>query len=206
MKGAVNNTYLGNFTPGDAKGHVSRTVHVTQWQDMMMNDIVQDSRFGYNGSKSQFIRHMIELGITYYQDMGMIAEERRGLFGDLLRSAKMLREDAEREKIRSDFTENIRAHDRAMETARLTGDWQLIARRLQRYMDAIEACEDEAQRKILRGVFAESIATRTAVVAFNRWMNDPDRAPDASIHGWEANWPALAEQWREFYQEWGSEA
>lgn len=204
MKGAVNNTYLGNFTEGDAKGHVSRTVQVTQWQDMMMNELAQDSRFGYNGSKAQFIRHAIELLITYYQEKGMTPEEQRGLFGDLLRAGKMLREDAERERIRADFTDNIRAHDRTMETARLTGDWQNIARRLTRYMDAIESCEDEAQRKILRGVFAESIATRTAVTAFNRWINDPGRAPDEHVQGWDDQWPALAEQWREFYQDWGS--
>lgn len=204
MKGAVNNTYLGNFTEGDAKGHVSRTVQVTQWQDMMMNEIAQDSRFGYNGSKAQFIRHAIELLITYYQEKGMVAEERRGLFADLLRAGRMMREDAEREKIRADFTDNIRAHDRTMETARLTGDWQNIARRLTRYLDAIESCEDEAQRKILRGVFAESIATRTAVTAFNRWINDPGRAPDSAIPGWSDKWPALAEQWREFYQDWGA--
>lgn len=204
MAGAVNNTYLGNFTEGDAKGNVSRSLQVTQWQDIMMNEIAQDSRFGYNGSKSQLMRHAIELLINYYQEKGMIAEERRGLFADLLRAGRMLREDAERARIRADFTDNIRTHDRTMDMARLTGDWQAIAHRLERYTDAVETCEDEAQRKILRGVFGESVATRTAVTAFNRWINDPGRASNEHVTGWKDSWPVLAEQWREFYNEWGS--
>lgn len=206
MAGAVNNTYLGNFTEADAKGHVARTVQVTQWQDMMMAEIVQDSRFGYSGSKAQFMRHAIELLLAYLQEKGMVKEERRGLFGDLLRAGRMLREEAERERIRNDFTDDIRAHDRSMDTARMTGDWAHIGRQLQLYMDAIESCEDESQRKILRGVFAESVATRTAVTAFNRWIDDPDRAPNDRVVGWQDSWPTLAEQWWAFYQEWGNGA
>ena len=204
MKGAVNNTYLGDFTENDAKGNVSRTVQVTGWQDIMMNEIVQDDRFGYKGSKARLMRHAIELLITYYQEKGMIQEERQGLFGDLLRAGRMLREDAERERIRTGFTEHIRAHDRAMDTARMTGDWSLIARKLQDYMDSIESCENESQRKILRAVFAESVATRTAVMSFNRWLHDPDRVPDAHVEGWSGGWPEVAEMWNDWFNEWGS--
>lgn len=204
MQGGVNNTYLGNFTEQDAKGNVSRTVQVTGWQDIMMNEIVQDSRFGYSGTKAQFIRHAIELLITYYQESGMIAEERQGMFGDMLRAARMMREDAERERIRTDFTENIKAHDRSMETARMTGDWGHIAARLERYMNAIESCENEAQRRILRGVFAESVATRTAVTAFNRWLNDSSALPKEHFPGWKEVWGDIGGQWDEWYMSWGS--
>jgi hypothetical protein len=204
MKGGVNNTYLGNFTEQDAKGNVSRTVQVTGWQDIMMNEIVQDSRFGYSGTKAQFIRHAIELLITYYQESGMIAEERQGMFGDMLRAARMMREDAERERIRTDFTENIKAHDRSMETARMTGDWGHIAGRLERYMNAIESCENEAQRRILRGVFAESVATRTAVTAFNRWLNDSSALPKEHFPGWKEVWGDIGEAWNDWYTDWGS--
>jgi hypothetical protein len=136
----------------------------------------------------------------------MIAEERKGMFADMLRAGKMVREDAERERIRMDFTDNIRTHDRAMDAARLTGDWQHIVRRLTHYKDAVESCEDEAQRKILRGVLGESVATRTAVTAFNRWINDTGRAANEHVEGWTAEWPALADQWRTFFQEWEAAA
>jgi len=199
MVGAVNNTYLGNFHESDAKGNVSRTVQVTGWQDIMMNEIVQDSRFGYSGTKAQFIRHAIELLITYYQEQGMVPEERQGMFGDFLRAARMMREDAEREKIRADFTDSIRTHDRAMDTARLTADWAHVASRLRAYMDAIESCESEAQRRILRGVFAESVATRTAVSEFSRWLNDSGRPDKAFVEGWQDTWPDLGQMWQDWY-------
>ena len=204
MKGAVNNTYLGNFTEQDAKGNVSRTVQVTGWQDIMMNEIVQDSRFGYSGTKAQFIRHAIELLITYYQDNGMIPEERMGMFGDMLRAARMIRRDAEQARIRTNLSEDIKTHDRAMDTARTTGDWEYIAGRLEAYMEAIESCENEAQRRLLRGVFAESIATRTAVTAFNRWLNDPGRVANEHFPGWKDVWADIGEQWQNWYNDWGS--
>lgn len=203
MKGAVNSTYLGNLSEEDLKDTVTRTVQITRAQDVMIGHIIQDDNFGYEGAKAQYIRHMIEMGLTYYLEKGLLPEERVGYFGDMLRAARMLREDAAREKTRENMAEDIKTHDRALDVARGTGDWALVAQRLRRYMDALESCEAESQRRILRGVFAESASTRTAVHSFNRWLESPNRPPKAGIEGWEDWWPEIATQWETWYNEYG---
>lgn len=204
MKNAKNTQWYGMLPPEDTKGLVSRTIQITPHQDMMLSDLAQSDLFEYGGSKSHVARHAIELLLSWVEEQGWLSPDTAAKFGDFLRVGRMLREDAWREKTRAEYSEFIRTHDRNMETAKLSGDWKYVAGRLEVYEAALDACVDETQRQTLRSVFAESVMTHKAVIAFSKWMNDPGRAPNNRVPGWNDKWPELVEQWSNFYLEWGT--
>jgi len=200
VKGAERTSYLGRLTEADAKSLVNRHFTVTRLTDMLVHEIANDIRFGYE-SVSEVIRHAVELLIEYYTENQMILAEHQGFANDIIRQQHEARLDAERAKIRQEFTDNIKVFDSELDVSRRLSDWSAVRRRLMKYRDMLENCESETQKRMLREILAESIATRSAVVAFYKWISSDYRVP---IDSWSDDWPELADQWLSWYHDWGT--
>jgi Arc/MetJ-type ribon-helix-helix transcriptional regulator len=196
MEHAENTTYLGALTESEVRNTVNRTVRLTRYTDAILQEMANDNRFGYQGSVSNIIRHAVEMLIKYFAEQKMMPGHIEGFVNDALRIQHEARLDADRARIRREFVENIAQHEAELDQARRIGDWEAIGRRLKRYTEMLDSCESEAQRKMLRSVLAESIPTRSAALAFAKWISDPHRVPTEE---WDPDWPRLAEEWREWY-------
>lgn len=198
MRGAEDNSYLGKLTEAEAKQVVSRHFSVTRLTDMLIHEVANDQRFGYE-SVSEVIRHAVELFLQYLQENKMFLAEHQGFANDILRRQHEMRLDAERAKIRLEFSDSIQVLDKEMDMARQIGDWEFIGKRLEKYTDMLENCESETQRRLLREVLAESVATKAAVIGFYRWVNSEYRVP---VDNWSEGWPELASRWHTWYSDW----
>lgn len=196
MDGAEDTSYLGR-PADDEKNLTTKSVTITRHTDMVLDLIANDSRFGYE-SKAEVIRHAIEMLVGYYEENKAFLREHQNFASDILRQQHELRLDAERAKIRQDFRENITAHDDELDRSREIGDWAHVAHRLARWREMLRTCESETQRQVLRETLAGSLATRSAVIAFYRWVHDPHRVP-ANV--WDDSWTELSEGWARFYEE-----
>lgn len=197
LAGAESNTYLGNITEADAHHLVKRNFALTDQTDMVVADIVNDNRFPYE-SVSAFYRHAIELLTLYYVEHKYILDKYQGFASDILRQQHELRLDAERARIRGEFSDNIKVLDKEMDAARQIGDWEFMGKRLKKYATMLESCESETQRRLLREILAASVATRSAAIAFYRWLNSEFRVP---VDNWDDEWGTLAERWFNWYNE-----
>ena len=193
--------YLGKLTEAEAKQLVNRHFTLTRHTDTLLQEIANDRKYGYD-SYSEVVRHAVELLVDYCREHNTFGEH-QGFANDVLRRQHEMRLDAERARIRLEFSENIRTFDKELTASVHTSDFAAIGRRLRAYLDMINSCDSESQKRQFKEAFADSIATRTAVLAFWRWTHSKDRV---DIGEWDPEWPSLAEKWGDWYREWSAHA
>jgi hypothetical protein len=198
MANAEVRTYLGNLTETDAKALVSRHFMVSRLTDMQMNLLVNDPRLGYDGTTASLVRHAVEMLLDYYVRTEAFGEH-QGFASDITRQQHEARLDAERARLRAEFASNIRVFDKELDVARQLGDFAYIGKRLEKYLEMLESCQTETERRQVREILAESVATRSAALSFNRWCYDKDRV---SVDEWRDFWYDLSDRWVQWYQDW----
>lgn len=191
--------YLGKLTEAEAKQLTNRHFSLTRHTDMLLQEIANDRKYGYD-SYSEVVRHAVELLVDYCIDHNTFGEH-HGYASDAVRRQAIMREDAERARIRLEFSENIRTFDKELVADVHTSDFAAIGKRLRKYLDMVNACESESQKRQFKEAFADSVATRTAVIAFYKWANSKDRV---DVGEWDPGWPQLAEQWGDWYRDWNA--
>ncbi len=198
MKSAEKKTYLGKLTEGEAKQTLRKTIVLTGLTDLIVSLIVDETNSGYT-VKSDFYRHAVEMLISYYIENNMISlGEQQGFVLDGMNKQHELRLDAERARIRNEFRDNITMMDDELDSSRMIGDYEHIAHRLTKYRQMLRTCESETQRRLLREVLANSVATKSAVIAFYSWTHSQYRTP---VDNWDDEWVELSENWSRFYED-----
>lgn len=191
--------YLGKLTEAESKTLTNRHFSLTRYTDTLLQEIANDRKYGYD-SYSEVIRHAVELLVDYCIEHNTFGEH-QGYASDAVRQQHEMRLDAERARIRLAFTENIRTFDKELVAAVHVADFAAIGSRLQKYLDMINSCESESQKRQFKEAFADSVATRSAVIAFWNWTHSPDKV---DIGEWDPGWPLLAEKWADWYREWSA--
>lgn len=197
MKGAERKSYLGTLTDTDAKSTVNRNFQLDYRTDLIVHEVSNDRRFGYD-SIAHVLRHATAMLMDYYAETDLFKDEYQGFATETLRKLHELRLDAERGKMRLAFADDVKVGDKETHIAMQCGDWEFIGNRLKKYTALLETCESESQRREIRGVLAQSVALKSATIAFYRYLNTEFRTPTTN---WDDNWPELVERWYDMYAE-----
>lgn len=201
MGGVEQRMWQGRPTEKEAREMVTKTFRIPRVTDILLNDIAQDERFGFDHRVSDVIRLGVQCLIEYLQNKEGLLKENEGYANELLATQMSLRLDAERARRRKEFREDVGSFDEEMREARKIGDFEYIADRLTKYSDILKGCISTVQYQVLVETLARSIETRAAVSAFYDWMMDPG-AVRANAAGFdEGKWTALARAWQAFFED-----
>lgn len=195
MAGAEDRSYLGRPVDSEEKHFVTRPVLIPYETDIVLSKIAVDDRFDYE-SKSDVIRHAVQMYVTYLVEHATEINTKRGLASDIVTQQNAIREAAHRARVRQQMREDIGDLDKELEKAIALGDYVHIAREMERWTALLRTCDTETERVAVRDIIAGSVVIRAAEIAFYKWTHDPNRAP---VEEWQDDWIELSEVWNQWY-------